>query len=193
MSLEGKDPCELAEIVHEKPLDGVFEEKLFGSDSGNTLWVKFSDKDGVTEWIGKFATGASSSSRVDKVIQPDRFFISAGGFGYLVDATNRKLLNHHFEDFTQDVVFDAQTNRFIVADFVRLRILDSGKVVWASERIALDGIRALKMEGRKVQGLAVTGFNGEESVFTFDLDTLEVKCPVDYSSWDKVLDKSKKK
>ena len=193
MSLAGKDPCELAEIVHEKPLDGVFEEKLFGSDTGNTLWVKFSDKDGVTEWIGKFGTSTSSSSRVDKVIEPDKFFISAGGFGYLVDATNRKLLNHHFEESTRDVVFDAQTNRFIVADFVRLRILDSGKVVWASERIALDGIRDLKMEGRVVRGLAVTGFEGEESVFTFNLDTFEVKCPVDFSSWDNLLNKSKKK
>lgn len=193
MSLESKDPCEMAEIVHEKPLDGAFEEKLFGSDRGNTLWVKFSDKYGVTEWIGKFGTGSSSSSRVDKVIEPDRFFVSAGGFGYLVDATKRDLLNYHFQEFTQDIAYDAQSSRFVVADCVRLSILDSGKVVWSSKRIALDGIRDLKVEGRVIRGLAVTGFEGEESIFTFNLDTHEVKCPVDYSSWDNLLTNAKKK
>ena len=189
MSSAGKDPCELASIVHEKPLSGAYEEKLFGSDAENTLWVKFSDKDGVEEWIGKFGTGGSSSARVDKAIEPDKFLISAGGFGYLVDATRRKLLNHHFEKFTQDVAYDSKTNRFIVADYVRLRLIEAGKVVWTSKRIALDGIRDLKIEGRVVRGLAMTDYLGadhheSESRFTFDLDTLEVSCPVDCSSWD---------
>jgi len=184
MNSDGKEPCELASIVHEKPLSGAYEEKLFGSDSGNTLWVKFSDRDEIVERIGKFGTGGSASARVDKAIEPDKFLISAGGFGYLVDATKRALLNHHFEPFTQDIAYDAKTNRFIIADYVRLRLIESGKVVFSSKRIALDGIRSLKLEGRLVVGLATTGYEGEESGFTFDLDTLQVKCPVDFSSWD---------
>jgi len=186
---ETKDPCELAEIVHAKPLAGLYEERLFGSDSGNTLWVKFSDNDGVDEWIGKFGTGSSASARVDKAIEPDKFLISAGGFGYLIDATNRKLLNHYSEPFTRDVAYDAKTNRFIVADYVRLRLIEAGKVVWSSKRIALDGIRDLKIEGRLVKGLAMTDYVGtdheeSESSFTFNQDTLDVNCPVDFSSWD---------
>ena len=184
MNTESKAPCELASIVHAKPLSGVYGEKLFGSDAGNTLWVKFSDQDGIYEWIGKFGTGGSASARVDKAIEPDKFLISAGGFGYLVDATKRELLNHHFESFTQDVAFDAKTNRFIVADYVRLRLIENGKVMYSSKRIALDGIRSLKVEGRMVVGLATTGYEGEESGFTFDLDTFTVKCPVDFASWD---------
>src|SRR6516164_2939813 len=123
MTANLKDPCELAEIVHEKPLAGLYEEQLFGSDSGNTLWVKFSDKDGAGEWIGKFGTGGSASARVEKVLEPDKFLVSAGGFGYLVDATNRIILNHHFEPFTTDIAYDSQTNRFIIADYVRLRLV----------------------------------------------------------------------
>jgi len=189
MGTDSKAPCELASIVHEKPLSGVLEEKLFGSDAGNTLWVKFSDKDGIIEWIGKFGTGGSASARVDKAIDPDKFLISAGGFGYLVDATKRELVNHHFEKFTQDVAYDAKTNRFIVADYVRLRLIENGKVVFSSKRIALDGIRDLKIEGRLLKGFAMTDYVGadheeSESSFTFDLDTLEVRCPVDFSSWD---------
>lgn len=189
MNADSKAPCETASIVHEKPLSGVYDEKVFGSDSGNTLWVKFSDRDKTIEWIGKFGTGGSASARVDKVVEPDKFLISAGGFGYLVDATTRQLLNHHSEPFTQDIAYDAKTNRFIIADYVRLRVIDSGKVVWSSKRIALDGIRNLKIEGRLLNGLAMTEYVGanhveSESSFTLDLDTLEVSCPVDLSSWD---------
>src|SRR5690242_8551790 len=135
MDADSQTPCELASIIHEKPLSGVYEEKLFGSDSGNTLWVKFSDRDEIVEWIGKFGTGGSASARVDKAIEPDKFLVSAGGFGYLVDATRRELLNHHFEPFTQDIAYDAKTNRFIIADYVRLRLIESGKVVFSSKRI----------------------------------------------------------
>lgn len=97
MYAESSAPCELAEIVYEKPLSGVYDEVPFGASASNTLWVKFSDRDGIDEWIGIFGTGTSCSARVDKAIEPDKFLISAGGFGYLVDATKRQLLNHHAE------------------------------------------------------------------------------------------------
>lgn len=184
MNKPGTDPCELAELVHEKPLAGLYEEKLFGSDLGNTLWVKFSDRYGICEWIGKFGTGNSASARVDKVTDPDKFFISAGGYGYVVDATERTLLNHHFQPFTEDVVYDAKADRFIVADALRLRVIESGEVVWTSPRIAVDGIRSLKLHARQIIGLAVTGYADEESAFTFNLDTLEVK--VDRSFLDRL-------
>jgi hypothetical protein len=76
MSADHKASCELASIVHGKPLSGSYEEKLFGSDAENTLWVKFSDRDGIFEWIGKFETGRSISARVEKVVEPDRFLIA---------------------------------------------------------------------------------------------------------------------
>ena len=180
MDLGGKDPCELASIVHAKPLSGIYEEKLFGSDAGNTLWVKFSDKLGVCEWIGKFGTGTSASARVDKVIEPDKFLISAGGFGYLVNATSQRLLNHHSEENTQDVAYDPVTNRFITADYTHLHLIESGKIIFSSTRIALDGIRDLKIQGRLIRGLAVTEKRGNEeleSEFIFNMDTHEVECP----------------
>ena len=196
MNQNNSEPCELAEVIYEKPLSGAFVEMSFGSDKGNTLWVKFSDKDGINEWIGKFADHSGGVRRVIKAAEPDIFFVSAGCFIYLVDATNRKILNHFYGDQVCEGIYDQQSKCFIVADYVRLRLIESGKTIWASKRIALDGIRDLKIEGRTVSGLAYVGyvgFKGEEEKFTLDLDTRAVRCDVDLSSWDDVLQKPHKK
>ncbi|PTY02053.1 hypothetical protein DB347_25180 [Opitutaceae bacterium EW11] len=176
---------ERAEIVHERPPSGTCDELLFGSDRGNTLWVKFSDRHGIVEWIGKFGCGTSSAMRVTLAAPPDRFIVAAGGYAYLVDATRRILLNEFHDQFAQDVAFEPTRNAFVVADYVRIRLVEAGKVTWMSPRIALDGIRNLKVEGQTIRGLAVTGYEGEEEEFIVDLDSREVRCPTDYSSWDK--------
>jgi hypothetical protein len=193
MNRNNPEPCELAEVIHKKPLSGEYEEIIFGSDRGNTLWVLFSDKDGCGAWIGKFGTGNYTVSKVTKAFPPDKFLVSAGGFAYLIDATNRKVLNQFCEGFIHEVVYDAQENRFIITDGIRVRFIQSDKQVWASRRIALDGIRNLKIEGRILKGLAVVGFEGEEDEFTLDLDCLEIKCSVDFSSWDNLLPNPSKK
>jgi len=179
------EPCELAEVIYEKPLSGDFQEASFGSDLGNTLWVKFSDKNGIHEWIGKFADCGRGMRRVIKAVEPDVFFVSAGDFIYLVDATNRKTLNFFYGDQVNDAIYDPLTKCFIIADCVRLRLVEAGERVWSSKRVALDGIRDLKLKGRVVSGLALVGFEGKEKSFTFNLDTREVKCEADFSSWDK--------
>ncbi len=175
MNFGSKDPCELAEIIYEKPLAGVFEEKLFGSDRGNTLWVKFSDKLGIEEWVGKFGTGCSGSNHIEKVIEPDQFLVSAGGFGYLVDASQRKLLDQHFDDNCQGIAYDPKSKRFIVAGYTNLRLVESNKTVWTSERFAVDGIWDFKVEGRMVRGVAITSYGGQETGFSFDMDTCKIK------------------
>jgi hypothetical protein len=192
MSQKNPEPCELAEVVHEKPLSGAFEEVLFGSDRGNTLWVKFSDKEGINEWVGKFGTGGFSASRVTKVEEPDKFLVCAGGFAYLINATNRQIVDKFCNEFVYDVVYDSQNKNFVVTDGIRIRIIGAGHEIWASKRIALDGIRDLKFEGRIVSGLAEVGFKGEEEEFTFNMDTREVKIAVDFSSWDALLKNSRK-
>lgn len=183
MTSETTAPIEVAEIVHEKPLAGTFDEVLFGSDVGNTLWVRFSDKDGVTEWIGKFGCGLSTSMRVTKAVKPDRFMIVAGGFAYLVDATKRRLLNQYFEAYIQDIAYDPKKNHFIAGD-VRLRIIEDGQEIWASKRISIDGIHSMTVEDRVLSGTTLVGFEGEEDRFAFDLDSREFISGPDFSKWD---------
>jgi hypothetical protein len=107
MNQTSQEPCELAEVIYEKPLSGVFDELLFGSDKGNTLWVKFSDKDGINEWIGKFEIRGARSPNVSKYEEPDKFFISEGGFAYFVDATSRKLVSQFYKEDISEIIYDA--------------------------------------------------------------------------------------
>lgn len=145
-------PRATAETVYEKPASGEFTELLFGSDHGNTLWIRFADEDGLNEWIGKFGCGyASTIMRVTPAGPPDHFMVVAGGFAYLIDATRRQLLNHYTRERTQDVIFDCQTRRFIVAD-THLRIIEDGREIWTSPRIALDRIEHLRLQGRILTG-----------------------------------------
>jgi hypothetical protein len=169
-----QEPCELAEIIHEKPLSGGFAEVLFGSDKGNTLWVKFSDKDGANEWVGKFGVGGSGVGRVAKIAEPDIFLVSAGGCAYLVDASKRELVNQYCDTAAQDVVCDNQRKLLIVARWTQLRWVEFGGKILFSRDIAWDGIRDLEIDGRVLSGLACLNYGGKEERFRFDLDKLEI-------------------
>ena len=184
MNQTNQEPCELAEIVFEKPLSGAFEEVLFGSDKGNTLWVKFSGKDGGSEWIGKFGVGGFGSGHVVKIAEPDNFLISAGGFVYLVDATKRELINQYCDDLAQDVAYDGQRKLLIVARWTQLRWVEFGGKILFDREIAVDGIRDLKIEGHILSGLAISNYGGEEKRFRFDLEKLKIL------SWEEVSSKN---
>lgn len=174
MNQVNQELCELAEVIYEKPLSGVFDELLFGSDKGNTLWVKFSDKDGINEWIGKFEIRGARSPNVSKYEEPDKFLISECDLVYLVDATNRKLIGHFKNERIRESVFDIKRKRIIGADYTHLHGIDlSGKIMF-SKQIAVDWISELKIENNTLTGLACRDYGGEEQRFLFDLDTLKI-------------------
>src|ERR1017187_799816 len=180
MSQTNQEPCELAEIVFEKPLAGAYEEISFGSDKGNTLWIKFSDKNGINEWIGKFGVGSHGPERVFKIAEPDRFFISAAGFAYLVDATERKLVNQYSNRNAHELIYDQKRQSMIVADYTQLHWIEFGNKLLFSRKIAVDGIRDLRIEGNVLSGLASSNYGDEEKRFRFDLDSLKIL------GWEKV-------
>jgi hypothetical protein len=167
--------CGVAEIIYEKPLSGDFEELSFGSDQGNTLWVKFSDKDGINEWVGKFGDGCRGSRRIVKILEPDRFFISAGSFAYIIDATARKLVWQYSKENVLDIIYDVQKNLLITADYTKLHWIDQENKVLAVKDVAVDGIRELKIEGRILSGLAYRNYGDEkEQRFWLDLDEIKI-------------------
>ena len=167
--------CTEAKIVYEKPLSGVFDEVLFGSAVGNTLWVCFSDSLGVEEWIGKFDCGGYSGNKVTKIAEPDKFFVCAGGWFYFINATTRKLIEEPCRgEHVHDAVFDPASGGVLTADWSSISLVKSGVTVW-SVRIAADGIRNLKIEGNVLRGLGEFDYDGSEREFVLDLESKKHK------------------
>ena len=164
----------MAEVIYEKPMSGAFEEASFGSDKGNTLWVKFSDKDGINEWIGKFGDEGQGARRVIKAGEPDRFVILAGRFAYLIDATSRKLAGQYREKNACDITYDCQKNLLITADYTCLHWVNFEGKIFATKKISVDGIHDLKIDDRVLSGLAYRNYDGGKQKFRFDLDKLEI-------------------
>jgi len=174
MNRNNPEPCELAEIIYDRPLSGAFEEVSYGSDQSNFLWVKFSDKDGAGEWIGKFSAGNCCGGLVIKMKEPDQFFIFAAGHAYIFDATNRIILSQSVHDEIRDIVFDPIRQVLITADLKNLYWMDwSGKILF-SKQIAVDWISELKIEGNILTGLACKDYGDDEQRFWFDLDSLKI-------------------
>lgn len=185
MNHKETEPCELAEVIYEKPLSGAFQEVPFGSELGNTLWVKFSDRNGINEWIGKFGDAGQGARRVMKISEPDSFFVSAGCFAYLIDATDRKLVNQFENRNGCEITFDIKRNVLIAASWTKLSWVDFGGKVLFSHEIAVDGIRDLKVEGNILSGLAFRDYQGErEEKFLFDLEGLKI------IGWEKIPSKN---
>lgn len=173
--IKSKEPCERAELVFEKPLSGEYEEVLFGSAIGNTLWVLFSDQHDIGQWIGKFDCGLYGGNKVTKCAEPDKFFICAGGWFYFVDATTRELLEEPYcGQNIHDAVFDPTSGCVLVADWSTISLIKSKTKVW-SVAVGTDGIRNLKLEGDILRGIAEFDYNGTEREFTLNLVTKKLE------------------
>ena len=168
------EPCEIAEIIEERPLSGEFDEVLFGSDKGDTLWVKFSDQNGINEWVGKFGVRGFGTARVIKFEEPDLFIVALRSSAYLVDATNRKLINEYQNDNALDITYDDKRKTLLVADHTDLHWVEFGGKRLFNRKISVHGIRELMIEGNILSGLGYANYDGEEKRFTFDLDQLKI-------------------
>jgi hypothetical protein len=167
--------CERAEIAFEKPLSGQFEEVLFGSASGNTLWIRFFDPLEVVEWIGKFDCGEFGGNKVTKIAEPDRFLVCAGGWVYIVDGTKRKLLEEPLrENWILDAVYDPVSGGILAAGWSKISLIKAGTKIWAVS-MGTYGIRNLEWQGKVLKGLGEFDYDGSEREFILDLETKKIK------------------
>jgi hypothetical protein len=93
---------------------------------------------------------------------------------YLVDATNRKLINVYQNNNALDVTYDDKRKTLIVADYTHLHWVEFGGKTLISRRISVDGIRELMIEGNILSGLGFPNYGSEEKRFAFDLDKLKI-------------------
>ena len=163
-----------AEILSIPPISGDYEEHNF-SDSGNTVWIKFSDDEWV-EWCGVFSLGWKSFSSVHRIPEQPIFLVVAGGQGYYVDVNARKVVDTTDWDDVEAIIYSEEIKAFIVSDGLRVGVIKNGKLMWSSDRISLDGITFLNSSGPIVEGV-LNDCTDEGCKFKFNVVTEEIESP----------------
>lgn len=139
-----------AKILSSIPISGSIREKHFNAN-GECSWVKFETDN--TPWVGVFGRGISPSvNAVSQFFESGRFFVLAGGQGYIVDAGLETCVHKTKDDYYQSLVSVPDRCLMIVCDYSHIEFYDSEKLVWQSDRVALDGIRLNSADRQNVYG-----------------------------------------
>ena len=119
---------------------------------GACTWVEFDPADDVP-WAGVFGHhGMSAHSGVFNFADDQLAFVIASGVGWIVDVDTGDLkLKTDQECLVTATAFDNMP--FIAAaDWTNIYIYSTDKLVWLSDRIALDGIRFEKAHNGTIKG-----------------------------------------
>ncbi|MEM8918448.1 MAG: hypothetical protein AAGE37_06255 [Pseudomonadota bacterium] len=142
------------------PFAGAFREGYvveFTSNSGDT-------------WIGNFATYDSNRlSEVRLELGSSAVMIVAGGWGYIVDIDNRRLVRD-MEIGIGSVWFDSERKALVCANGLWFESHTAEGQLWQSRRISWDGFRNLKKEGQIVSGEAYDPSSMEKPWVSFGID-----------------------
>jgi len=138
--------------------------------SGDCLWVKFQDSD-FSDWVGVFGPGFGGG---DDALQNAGgiAFLLSNGQGYVIDAYTRTLLSKTACDYLKRVVLC--NSLFVTATDTDIRVYDSKRLVFCTERVASDGIVFDACDDGVVMG-KVWGFDRWYS-FTLNIATQEYEC-----------------
>jgi hypothetical protein len=174
-------PSMKATILSKIPESGTVREKHFDAQ-GDCTWVEFSDD--KKSWVGVFGRGPLTKiNLVERFAGTERFFVVACGQGYSVDTDQEKCLFQTEHDYIQSAIAVPNRDLIVTCDFTDLEVYSSDKMVWRSERVALDGIRLEAADDSKVRG-HLWNHDGWYS-FTLDMKQWALSEPVFVSAdWD---------
>ena len=126
-------------ILSEPPISGTIKEHLFDAQ-GDCTWILFERESEI--WVGVFGRGALKNyNAVCKFPDDKHVFVIAGGQGYILDCSTRKLCHKTSIDYFVGAMVAPCKDLTIVCDFTRLYAFDTKELIWRSDRVALDGIK----------------------------------------------------
>jgi hypothetical protein len=139
------------EVLDKPPISGSMPEVQFDAVC-HCIWVKFDD--GLNEWAGVFGQGdISRDANTATVFNNDKnAFIIAGGQGYVVNLAAKSLAYRTPDDCLQDAIAIPNRDLILTCDYTELKLYDSNKKLWGSDRIACDGIKFTEATTDKVSG-----------------------------------------
>ena len=125
-------------------------------------------------WVGNFQRGEGSLDGV--FLHPDgrTVIVVSRGQAYHIDPKNRAMLRH-FGCCITGIVQDVSRGLLVFADWTKLWAFDRTGQRWVSERIAIDGIRNLRIEPDSIGGEAFDPSGDKWYQFSVSLETGKMK------------------
>jgi hypothetical protein len=129
---------------------------------------------GASSWVGSFERGHLRVSTVLMMPDGKHLFVSAGGAGYVIEASSRTLVETIGMDVA-GVLCDGPKTLFVVDhDGRSLEAFDRSGRVWKTDDISSGGFRRLRLTSHALVGEARRWWRTEWVVFAVDLATGDV-------------------
>jgi hypothetical protein len=105
-----------ANLMTEKPISGEYLERQYMCSTGTNTWVLFSGAC-LTPWVGVFGNGvAGYFSCIAQFYGTNVFLIIASGQGYIINATDGRLLRRTKWDYSYSCLTVPERSFILVAD-----------------------------------------------------------------------------
>jgi hypothetical protein len=125
-------------------------------------------------WTGFFALGFDSPQVLNAVFScpdPDCLCVVAGGYAYLVKATDPAQWLQIEQRPVMEMSSVPQMNLLIVIGFTSITAVGSAGIQWTTARLSWDGVRLTRVGDSMVEGLGWDAVTDREVAFTVDLKT----------------------
>ena len=165
-----------AEFIN-RPISGQYQERHFGSITPNCLWVKFTDND-YQDWVGSFQQGwVGHGTFIINLDKQEKAFVVAGGHSFLIDISNKQLLNKQEISETKSAITNNDQTIIYFSGGYNLQYIDiEGNVSILFDNYYFDDIELIESKDNKLYA-QYWHYQRDKHPFNFEIDILtkEVK------------------
>ena len=165
-----------AEFI-DKPVSGKFPEKHFGQVTSNATWILFTNNE-YEQWVASFDSGVRGYwNSIILFEEKERAFVVVGGVGYLIDVSDKQILNSQFHSGIKSAIYDDVRVRVIFSDGLDIRCINyEGLVSTLYDSRYFDDVELLEIKENDLHA-RYWYFQGADTpfLFKFNLVTGEVK------------------
>jgi len=164
------------EILESLPTYGPMYIPVTGDDEpyySQGFAVRFY-KDDKTNWVANFKPSWTGLNAIYEFEDQQNLLVIAGGTCYIMNPNNTKPIEVFGVGY--ETVIKTLDGRLILQDSINITVIEPNVEHWDTERISLDGLKDLKLDGNLITGLSFDPMNEKEEwvKFVVDLETRKV-------------------
>jgi hypothetical protein len=164
--LEAAPPVHPVEKLHHYPVE--LEE-----GDRNGAYVRVTPQTGPA-WAGFFALGFDSDQVVSQLCStpdPERFCVVAGGYAYVVKASDPAQWLRVEQQPVVDLRVLPQHGLLLFAGFTSITAFGGSGIAWTTQRLTWEGLTITAIDGDKLLGNGWDALTDKEARFEVDLKT----------------------